>query len=237
MNEEANRMDCAQFEEIVHDLDRRGTQGMALREIALVHAESCSGCAKLMTQTESLDFALQSLASRELGAQAPLRVEAALLEVFRRGKLRADRRRTQWRLAALAAAATMLVALGLSLRQRPAPNPNPTPAMNAEAGVQSLRADVAMPQVAPQARERKSEATETDLAEYATAYVSLPYASDPDTLEGGAVVRVVLSRPALASLGLPVTDVGSPDQIPADIVLGEDGVPQAIRLVSQATID
>jgi hypothetical protein len=70
MNEEANRMDCAQFEEIVHDLDRRGTQGMALREIALVHAESCSGCAKLMTQTESLDFALQSLASRFGGASS-----------------------------------------------------------------------------------------------------------------------------------------------------------------------
>ena len=42
---------------------------------------------------------------------------------------------------------------------------------------------------------------------------------------------------SLFPLGLPVTDVGSMDRIPADIVLSEDGVPQAIRLVSQATID
>jgi hypothetical protein len=236
MNKEANRMDCAQFEEIVHDLDRRGTQVTALRESALAHAESCSGCAKLMTQAESLDFALQSLAAREVSAQAPPRVEAALLEVFRRAKVRAFRRSAQRRLAALGAAATVLVSLGLSVRQRPVPNPNPAPVINVGAG-QSFRVDVGSPQVAPQSREKKSVATDRNGAAYATAYVSLPYASDPETLEGGAVVRVVLSRPALASLGLPVTDVGSMDRIPADIVLSEDGVPQAIRLVSQATID
>jgi hypothetical protein len=235
MNKEAKRMDCAQFEEIVHDLDRRGTQVTALRESALAHAECCSGCAKLMTQAESLDFALRSLAAREESAQAPLRVEAALLEVFRRAKVRAFRRSAQRRLAALGAAAMVLVSLGLSVRRRPTPKPNPAPVINVGAG-QSFRVDVGSPQVPPQAREKKSAATSNGAA-YATAYVSLPYASDPETLEGGAVVRVVLSRPALASLGLPVTDVGSMDRIPADIVLSEDGVPQAIRLVSQATID
>jgi hypothetical protein len=70
-----------------------------------------------------------------------------------------------------------------------------------------------------------------------TAFVSLPYAADPATLENGAVVRVVLSRSALASLGLPVADVGVTEQVPADIVLSEDGAPQAIRLVAQADLD
>jgi hypothetical protein len=71
----------------------------------------------------------------------------------------------------------------------------------------------------------------------ATGFVSLPYAADPATLEDGAVVRVVLSRSALASLGLPVADVGASEQVPADIVLSEDGAPQAIRLVSQASLE
>ena len=64
-------------------------------------------------------------------------------------------------------------------------------------------------------------------------FVSLPYADDPATLEGGAVVRVVLSGSALASLGMPVPDLELTDQIPADILLSEDGAPQAVRLVSQ----
>src|ERR1700693_4100796 len=103
MNDEANRMDCAQFGELSHDLDRPGTQGMALRESALVHAESCSRCAQLMTQAESLNFSLRSLARREAGAQAPLRVETALLEEFRRAKAGNSRRRTGLWVAALRA--------------------------------------------------------------------------------------------------------------------------------------
>ena len=69
--------------------------------------------------------------------------------------------------------------------------------------------------------------------EYATAYVPLPYAYDPSDLEGGAVVRVVLPRAALISYGLPVEAMGVSDQVTADMVVSEDGTPQAIRLVAQ----
>jgi len=48
---------------------------------------------------------------------------------------------------------------------------------------------------------------------------------------------VVLSRAALASLGVPVVDVSAGEQIPADIVLSEDGAPQAVRLVSEASLN
>ena len=56
-------MDCSQFQKIVHDLERPGTEGFALRESALAHAESCSQCAPLMTGAESLDAALRALAA------------------------------------------------------------------------------------------------------------------------------------------------------------------------------
>ena len=45
-------MDCAQFEEVIHDLDRPGAQALALREAALNHAEFCGHCARLMTEAE-----------------------------------------------------------------------------------------------------------------------------------------------------------------------------------------
>jgi len=65
------------------------------------------------------------------------------------------------------------------------------------------------------------------------AFMALPYADDPDLLEGGAIVRMNLSRAALASFGLPVSELGDAEQIPADVVVNADGTPEAVRLVTQ----
>ncbi|MGC1831153.1 MAG: hypothetical protein WA663_12180, partial [Candidatus Acidiferrales bacterium] len=91
-------MDCARFEELLHDLDRKGTQA-ALRESALAHAESCGRCAGLMAESEALGFSLRALAVEDAGQQAPARVEESLLREFRRQKAAASRRRIGWRLA------------------------------------------------------------------------------------------------------------------------------------------
>ena len=77
--EEMNSMRCMEFEEIVHDLDRPGTRGVALRERALAHAETCAHCAQLLTETESLDQALHAIATTEGQQEAPVWVESALL--------------------------------------------------------------------------------------------------------------------------------------------------------------
>jgi hypothetical protein len=236
MNEEVNFMDCAQFEEIVHDLERPGTEGFALRDSALEHAESCSHCARLMTDAESLDASLREVARREAGKQASPRVGTALMEEFRRQRVASSRRRVQRQIAALATAAAVLLALGFSLHRRSATNPNVAPVTDAG---KTSSSPVITPVATPansQVQDQASEST-TDDSEYATAFVPLPYADDPTAVDGGTVVRVILSRPALASLGVPVTDPGATDQIPADLLLSEDGSPQAIRLVSQSQID
>jgi hypothetical protein len=217
-------MDCSQFEEVLHDLDRPGTRGLALREVALAHAESCSRCAQLMTDAESLDFSLQTIALREAHLEAPPRIEAHLLKEFRLHNAAAYRRRMQGRLAALGIAAAILLAFGVSLRHGSVFHGKSTP----ESGANGAAALVSPVEVA---ENRLPDSPDE------TAFVSLPYAADPATLENGAVVRVVLSRSALASLGLPVADVGVTEQVPADIVLSEDGAPQAIRLVAQADLD
>ncbi len=217
-------MDCSQFEEVLHDLDRPGTRGLALREVALVHAESCSRCAQLMTDAESLDFSLQTIALREAHLEAPPRIEAHLLKEFRVHNAAASRRRMQGRLAALGIAAAILLAVGVSLRHGSTFHGKSTPVTSAN-GAAALTSPLEV------AENRLPDSPDE------TAFVSLPYAADPATLENGAVVRVVLSRSALASLGLPVADVGATEQVPADIVLSEDGAPQAIRLVAQAGLD
>jgi hypothetical protein len=233
-SEEANRMDCGEFEEVVHDLDRPGTQGLELRETALIHAESCGQCGRLMTEAESLDYSLQTLAAHDIGLQAPPRIEASLIREFRLRKAASSRRRMQWGMAALGTAAAALLTLGISLRHSEALGTKPQLAssLSGEVGAKVSGTSSEAIEVA----ENQSKDSE-NVTENATAFVSLPYATDPETLEGGSVVRVLLSRPALASLGLPVANMGATEQIPADIVLSEDGAPQAIRLVSQAQAD
>ncbi len=229
---EAIGMYCSEFEEALDDLDRAGTPGLALREAALAHAEGCSRCAQLMTDTEALDFSLQKLAMRDADLQAPPRVEAALLAELRQQKAAASRRRRQWRIASLATAAAVLLTLGISLRHVLLTGAKGDGGNNA--GKSSVLKTVS-DAIAP--GDTGSAEVAENVAQDASEFVSLPYATDPATLEGGTVVRVELSRSALASMGMPVTDGGSLEQIPADILLSEDGAPQAIRLVSSRSID
>lgn len=218
MGDGENVMNCAQFEEIVHDLDRPGTEGPVLRESALAHAESCSRCAQLLTETEALNLALRALAVQEAGQQAPPRLEPALVQEFRREKAAASVRGVRWQVAALGIAAAALLAVGLSIYQRPV-----------KPGIVANQ-----PGVSSQSGPAAGVADQSDLAEAedGSDFVPLPYGADPVAAEEGAVVRVELSRTALASLGLSLTSVESEEPVLADLVVSEDGMPQAIRLVS-----
>jgi len=230
MNEETIHMDCSQFEELVHDLDRPRTPA-ALRESALAHAETCARCARLMTETEALDFSLRALAGEDIGLEASPRLEEALLSEFRRKKAAASRRRIAWQFVVLGAAAAIALAVGISLRHRLAPV---VKSAGTEEAV-TVRPSTLQGTVAQTAEQ--PAASQVGDSEYATGFVPLPYADDSAMADGGAVVRVVLSRSALASLGVPVADAGDTSSIPADLVVSEDGTPQAIRLVSQASVN
>ena len=224
-------MNCADFREVLHDLDRPGTPGLGLREEALAHAEACETCAVAMIESESLDFGLHQLTLEDAEKQAPRSVESALLAEFRKRRV-ATYTRVRWQVAALATAAVLLLALGVALRgrfdkqPRVANVPQVTPVAANSGNTAQTKNDA----------NGQASADESD-DEYASAFVTLPFADDPDALEDGTVVRVVMTRSALASLGVPSVDAGSSDEIPADLVLSDDGTPQAIRLVSQAELD
>jgi hypothetical protein len=238
-------MNCVQFEDIVHDLDRPGTEGFTLRETALGHAEYCSGCARLLTQVESLDLDLRSLTAHESERKASPHLEQFLMDAFRRERAASSRRRMGWQVAALGVAAALFLVLGLSLRyrtgsvfgfsHRPSENSMLTgagktaPSSNSVGNVPTAMGSQVTGQQAAQ--------DQSDGSEFAAEFVPLPYADDPAALDGGAVVRVELSQSALASLGLPVANMDNANRVPADLVVSEDGTPQAIRLVSQSNLN
>jgi hypothetical protein len=247
MSEKDIPTNCARFDEILPDLGRPELRGTPLRESALAHADSCSRCAQLLAEVESLDRAFRALAAEESGLRAPERVEANLLQEFRREKAAVSRSGIRWQ-AAVGIAAAVLLAVGVSVHhwmtRPPATGPaTQIPAVgsaspqaqqpagpSAQVGAQEQPPISAAPEEAGRTV-RSAPSTEQSVSE--DAFTPLPYADDPTALDDGAVVRVVMPRAALASFGLPVAAMEGDGTVRADLVVSEDGTPQAIRLVSQ----
>jgi len=62
-------------------------------------------------------------------------------------------------------------------------------------------------------------------------FLPLTYLASATAMESGTVMRVKLSRATLISLGLSVNVEHANDVVRADLIVGDDGVARAIRLV------
>ena len=224
-------MDCTRFEEIVHDIERPGTEGFAFRDGALAHAESCANCARLMTDLESLDAGLRAISVAAAGQQAPVNLEVRLMAEFRRQKMASLRWSVQHQIAAFSTAAAVLLAVGFSLHHFMGHPGNEAPGVAQVVHAPSSPAAGAAGGGTPQ---NSANLIDADDSEYAS-FVPLPYADDPSALDEGTVVRVEMPRAALASFGLPVAAMESDGTVRADLIVSADGTPQAIRLVRQAS--
>lgn len=226
-------MDCFQFAGLVHDLGRRRVVDADVRGEALAHAKSCLRCARLLAEVEFLDAALRSMAEEQADQRlegrpeerTERRIESALVAEFRAAKAGAARRSLGWQAAAIVTAAMVLLTAGWALRHF-APGLNTTSPAVGTNGVASGSGSV--PGV-------ESQPVETVVAENGNGatFIRLPYASDGRTVEDDAIVRAVLPRSALASMGFPVGDMNASEPVPVELMVGEDGTPEAIRLVSQ----
>jgi hypothetical protein len=68
-------------------------------------------------------------------------------------------------------------------------------------------------------------------SEITTPFISLTQGYTLPMPEGGQLLRVELPRSALASFGLPVNEERLNGRVKADVVVGNDGIPRAIRFV------
>jgi hypothetical protein len=65
----------------------------------------------------------------------------------------------------------------------------------------------------------------------APGFVPLPYAQSGVPLESVVVMRVEMRPDELSSLGVAVPAAAASAKITADVLVGQDGVPRAVRLV------
>jgi anti-sigma factor RsiW len=211
-------MNCDEFEIVGLDLNQTGA-GAEERAAALEHLRHCSRCAGLVESWEELRSELFLLGDSTREAQAPQRVEMRLRQEFR------TRRRPFlfYRRAALIAAWSLAVALLIvagvdweNWRHESQPNP----------GAVSKSTEVSS-NTAPQNEVLLADSDEG-------AFTLLPGGLPLET-EDAAVMQVRMQRGALSAFGLPVDPEHSSDWIRVDLLVGEDGTPEAVRLHQDVT--
>ena len=182
----------------------------------------------------------QTFAAETVGT--PARFGRAGSSAF--AKAPADRRRfSGGRLDAarvLAAAATVIIAIGAGLwyvRQRTITPKDVTPSAQVR-----LKADATDPgrsvgiQAAdpapPRAKTARPRARKLPPVVQPAGFVPVPAAAGLPQFESGVIVRLSLPVAALPSYGVDISPASSGDSVEADVLIAQDGVPRAIRLVN-----
>jgi hypothetical protein len=62
-------------------------------------------------------------------------------------------------------------------------------------------------------------------------FIALPYAQSGVPLEQPVIVRVNIAVSELDAMGAPFTPTGGKERVRADLLVGQDGVARAVRLV------
>jgi hypothetical protein len=201
-----------------------------------------------MKDMERLEQALKTLREADAGRGASNLTEIRLRAAFREHHAR--RRRKWWwpawtwaSAAAVAASVVFAVSRLVSPVEVQAPPAvvvkAPEPAAVPPAGSAPA---AAAPAVAKRAAKKPARAevrpdpldasvaagTRRDL----DGFIAIPYAPPLTVHDPRQVVRVRVPRQSLRSLGIPVNEERMFERVPADLLMGVDGVPRAIRFVN-----
>lgn len=77
-------MKCNNFENVIYDMARNKIVDAALADQALAHIDGCAECEARLDEQNSITSGLRALKETYEKVEAPLHIEAALLESFRR---------------------------------------------------------------------------------------------------------------------------------------------------------
>ncbi len=254
-------MNCKDFENMIHELVSRRAADKTKQLEALEHAGHCLWCAMRLDEETKLTETLQAFAGTLQGRRAPPRVEAELLQAFRERTSRTSSPRfglggkRLWRglgwglaFAATLAAVWIIVLQWPRLHPRSGDSPSqvannrplapseasqanvaPVPRTVGTAGV-ALKGGAtrrAAPHWSPERAVRDESASEVT-----TDFIPLGTCDDSQCMDDATLVRVSLPAEALLAFGLG-TDNDFPTEgfVQADVALGSDGLPFAIRFV------
>ena len=246
-------MNCEALAEIILDLARGAAVPEEARAGVRRHMDTCASCAAEYTRQRGLTTGLQALAAEAQEWKAPAAMEERLLTA-----LAAQHGRDQpvvrpasahrWRYALATAAVLTLAVWGIREAVKPKPESPRISALPGEATtpVPAERTAVATPvpatsqtPAAPTAGRRAATARSanprTAISRTATPveFVRIPSAIGLPELESGTVLRMELPLTALPEYGLEIAPDAMQTSVEADILVGQDGQPRAIRLIGR----
>jgi len=233
-------MTCEEFEAIGLDAERDASLSEVERVAAHEHAGACSRCAALQDSWQAAGVELRAFAEDTAMTQAPARVEMRLRQEFRTQHVTLKLRRAVV-VAAWALAAAAVLAGAVSWRNwrhsqheeatnhvNSVPGANNFPENNSVAGA-NHQTPAEVPNGIQQRGSAGAGSSETLMAGNLSGFTLLPEAFAADTDEA-AILRVRMQRGALGALGLPVNEERASEWILVDLLVGDDGLPQAVRL-------
>jgi hypothetical protein len=219
-------MTCREFEADVVELARATKADVAAAERLSAHLEQCPGCAARLYRERQLTAALKTLAGAEPPSARAAAIEAALLAAFaeRRGaeaqQAQSPRSTFAGRaLRAWVAAAAVLVLAVAAWQGAARWTSSDGTAAGTEAGPARLAGR-------PEARPVPAGGGQ------ALQFVALPTAIGLPALESGRIVRVQFPAAELPAYGFDVTPQPAAGAVEADLLVGQDGQPRAIRFVT-----
>ncbi|MGB7849062.1 MAG: hypothetical protein WBL63_25850 [Candidatus Acidiferrum sp.] len=220
-------MTCEEFATAGLDLGAAGEEGL-LQQGAREHLRTCAHCAALHENWLALRQDLRAVGAETAGAETPSRVEMRLRQEFRTKHKTAKTQRMAviagWTLATAAALFCAFTWVNWRLQR----------------GAESARRQAPTSQgnsapVTPGTTPAGSEFGDTLVASSTSGDFALLPGSMPPAPEDATVVRVQMQRAALGALGLTVNEEHAGDWIQVDLLVGDDGLPQAVRFPMTST--
>jgi hypothetical protein len=251
-------MNCRDFETIIIEIARDRLMDASARNRGLEHIQSCAHCATLLVEERALGRDLRALSARCAVEEIPERIETALLAAFRQRDAApvVAPRRLRW---LLAAAALALLTFGISLAGWIASSPKrEAPAIDSTNGgaaptnipstpekpdqtppriVEIRQPDRRIPGPISEKRQNRlaganrRSASDNAPREFVTEFFPVMQGGELIPLESGQIVRVRMPRSNLIPLGIPFNQERASETIKADVLVSNDGLARAIRLV------
>jgi hypothetical protein len=228
-------MTCEEFEAIGLDAERDASLSEVERVVAREHASTCSRCAALQDSWQAAGVELRALAEDTAMVQAPARVEMRLRQEFRTQHVTLKARRAAVAAAwALAAAAVLAGTVSWRNWRKSGPEETANHLKSPLTAAKPINANAETNRETPvqSAAVQNSDAAEsgTLMADNEMSdFTLLPGALPADTGDA-EILRVRMQRGALGALGLPVNEERAGEWIQVDLLVGNDGLPEAVRL-------
>lgn len=229
-------MKCEEFDAIGLDAERDASLSELERAAAREHASACSRCAALQDSWQAARVELKGFADSTAAAETPARVEMRLRQEFRTQHGTMKTRRIAV-IAAWALAAAVVLAGAVSWsswrrsQQEEAAKHLAAPAQNDDAKTNGANLQNAAN--GAQLGSANSDSAETLMADNELRNFTLLPGAVPAEADDAEIVRVRMQRGALGALGLPVNEERAGEWIQVDLLVGDDGLPQAVRLPQQ----